>query len=220
MKSILTSIHRFADCATAAVFALSLVGSALAQGSSTSAPPGAGLPSNINPRAEDRGRQLQERQLRSAELDAVAEPENQKLVRAAIVNMKEDFARIQVLRNDIARNLVAHKPLEYKLISEQTGEIHRRAGRLNVYMLAQVSDNDKQSNEIVKLQTEDMIAALVKLCKLVDSFTENPSLKNAGSIDVKQIEKAKEDKARADKDILAIIKLSENIKKKSDSLKP
>ena len=59
----------------------------------------------------------------------------------------------------------------------------------------------------------------MKLCKLVDSFTENPALKNAATVDAKEIDKVKENKARADQDLLAIIKLSERIKKKSDSLK-
>src|SRR5204863_225593 len=83
-----------------------------------------------------------------------------KLVQVAIVHMKEDFTRIQVLRNDIARNLVAHNPLDYNLISEQTGEIHRRAARLNVYMLAH-APNDSESNTPVELQNEEMIAELV-----------------------------------------------------------
>lgn len=151
-------------------------------------------------------------------MDAATESENQKLVQAAIVHMKEDFTRIQVLRNDIARNLVAHKPLNYALISDQVGEINKRASRLNVYMLAR-SPEDKEQNNPADLQSEEMIGSLVKLCKLVDSFTENPALKNAGTVDAKDIEKVKESKARADKDLLAIIQLSERIKKKSDSLK-
>ena len=216
MKSLF-GIHRLADWVTAAVFVLTLAGSALAQG--TQPPPGAGAPANNNPRAEDRNRQLQEGRLRSAERDAVVESENEKHVKAAIVHMKEDFTRIQVLRNDIARNLVAHKPIDYELVSQQTGEINRRANDLNVYMLAHVPDENKEPAATAELQAEEMIGALVKLCKLIDSFTENPSLKNANSVDVKQIEKAKEDKARADKDLLAIIKLSERIKKKTDGLR-
>jgi hypothetical protein len=158
--------------------------------------------------------------MRTAELDAFAESENEKLVQAAIANMKEDFTRIQVLRNDIARSLVAHKPLDYNLISEQTGQIHKRASRLNVYMLARLSDNDsEETDKETELKGEEMIGALVKLCKLVDRFTENPALKGAGVQDVKEIEKIKDDKARADNDLLAIIRLSEIIKKKSDSLR-
>ena len=220
MKSILTAVHRLAGCAAAVTFGLSLAASIFAQGTATAPPPGAGPPPNINPRAEDRSRQLQEGRLRSAEMDAIVESENEKHVKSAIVHMKEDFTRLQVVRNDIARNLVAHKPLDYDVISQQTGEINKRANDLNVYMLARESENaGNEKPAAAELQREELIGALVKLCKLVDSFSENPALKNAGSVDVNQLDKAKEDKARADKDLLAIIKLSETIRRKSDDLK-
>jgi hypothetical protein len=132
--------------------------------------------------------------------------------------MKQDFTRIQVLRNDIARNLIAHKPLDYRLIKEQTAEINKRANRLNIYILASAPEN-KEPNNPSALKSEEMIDALVKLCKLIDSFTENPALKNAAMVDAKEIEHAKEHKARADRDLVAIIKLSESIQKKSDSLR-
>jgi hypothetical protein len=194
------------------IFVLSLVGSAMAQDLPRGTPP------NINLKAEDQGRQIQEGRLRRAELDALAESENEKLVRAVIVKMKEDFVSIQLLRNDIARNLVAHKPMDYNLISAQTEGIHKHATRLNVYMLAKPRE-DQETDDIAELNREGMFAALVKLCKLVDSFTENPALKYAGSLDVKEISKIKANKARADGDLLSIIKLSERIKKQSDNLK-
>jgi hypothetical protein len=151
-------------------------------------------------------------------MDAAAESASEKHIQAAIVHMKEDFTRIQVLRNDVARNLVARKPLNYNLISEQTGEINKRARRLSLYMLARSLEN-KEQNDPADLQSEEMIGALVKLCKLVDTFTENPAIKNAATVDVKEAEKAREDKARADQDLQAIIRLSESIRKKSGSLK-
>lgn len=163
-------------------------------------------------------RRASEVRLRSGEMEADAESENQKHIQEAISHMKQDFSRIQVLRNDIARNLIARKPLDYNLITEQTAEIHKRAQRLNVYMLAHAPE-DKEHNNPPDLKSEEMTNALVKLCKLIDSFTENPALKNAAMVDAKEIEKAKEDKARADRDLLAILKLSENLHKKSDSLK-
>src|ERR1700756_5256558 len=95
----------------ASICSLCLAGTAAAQGK----PAGAGPPPNNNPNLDDRARQVAEGRLRSAEANAGTEEKNQKLVQAAIVNMKEDFSRIQVLRNDIARNLVAHKPLDYSI---------------------------------------------------------------------------------------------------------
>jgi len=196
-----------------AIFSLCLTGTTMAQGK----PAGAGPPPNNNPNLDDRARQVDEGRLRSAEADVGKEEKNQKLVQAAIVNMKEDFSRIQVLRNDIARNLVAHKPLDYSLVSEQTAEINKRASRLNVYMRAHVPEAEKENN-LPELKSEEMIGALVRLCKLIDSFTENPALKNAATVDSKDIAKSKEDKANADRDLLAIIKLSTSIQKKSGSL--
>jgi hypothetical protein len=151
-------------------------------------------------------------------MDVGADERNQKLLQAAIANMREDFSRIQVLRNDIARNLIARKPLDYKLVSEQTAEINKRASRLNVYMRAHVPEGEKE-NKLPELKSEEMIGALVRLCKLIDSFTENPALKNAATIDSKEISKARENKANADRDLLEIIKLSGSLQKKTETLR-
>jgi hypothetical protein len=211
-------VKRLAGFLIAGVFSLYLASATVAQQNPTGPPPGSGPPPNNNPNLQDRFRQVDESKLRSAEMDVGSEERNQKLLRAAIANMKEDFSRIQILRNDIARNLVARKPLDYKLVSEQTTEIKKRASRLNVYMRARVPEDEKQNNS-PELKSENMIGALVKLCKLIDSFTENPALKNAATIDSKEIAKAKENKTNADRDLLAIIKLSGNIQKKSENLR-
>jgi hypothetical protein len=197
----------------ALLFSFCVAGTTLAQGK----PGGAGPPPNNNPNLDDRIRQIDEGRLRGAETNVGLEEANQKRLQAAIVNMKDDFRRIQVLRNDIARNLVARKPIEYKLVAEQTAEINKRASRLNVYMQARVPDEVKLSSAD-ELKNEEMAGALVKLCKLIDSFTENPALKNAATVDSKDVVKSKEDKANADRDLLAIIKLSASIQKKSGSL--
>jgi hypothetical protein len=200
----------------AGIFVLGLSIPSLAQAPG-GAPPGAGPPVNNNPRIGENARQASEARLRSAELEAKEERENQKRVDEAIANMKQDFTRIQVLRNDIARDLIAHKPLDYSLINQQTTEIRRRALRLNDYMMARAPET-KEPEGTTDLKNEEMLGALVKLCKLIDSFTENPALKNALTIDAKEVEKAKENKAKADLDLLAIIKLSESLQKTTDSL--
>jgi hypothetical protein len=123
-----------------------------------------------------------------------------------------------VLRNDIARDLIAHKPLDYRLIDDQMAEINKRAQRLNTYMVAHAPETREQAPK-PNLKSDELTGALVRLCKLIDSFTENPALKNAATVDAKELEKVKEDKAKADGDLLAIIKLSENIRKSIDSLK-
>lgn len=217
MKSRI-SVNRLAGWLTAGVFTMALAIPISGQGRTPGPPPGAGPPQNINPKRADLLRQTNEARLRSLEMENGAAVENQNRIQSAIVNMKQDFTRIQVLRNDIARSLLAHKPPDYNLITEQTAEINRRAHRLNVYMLAHAPDNKGQNNP-ADVTSEEMIHALVKLCKLIDGFTENPALKHAEMLDAKEIAKAKDDKARADKDLLAILKLSDSIHKTSDSLR-
>jgi hypothetical protein len=218
MKSKMITLKSSFDWLTAGIFVLAVAIPGLAQGGRPAPPPGSGPPPDINPKRGERVRQASEARLRSAEMEAGEAAENQKHVQAAIANMKQDFTRIQVLRNDIARNLVAHKALDHDLITHQTAEINKRAHRLNVYMLARAPENKEQDNAS-DFKSEEMVAALVKLCRLIDSFTENPALKNAAMIDAREKDKAKEDKAKADGDLLAIIKLSESIQRKSENLR-
>jgi hypothetical protein len=211
---IVIGVERVTGFVAAGLIVLGLAITTLAQGP----PAGAGPPPVINPKAEDRVRQTSEARLRSAEMDVDTEAENKKHINAAIANMKQDFTRIQVLRNDIARSLIAKKLPDYSLISGQTAEINRRAVRLNVYMLAHAPEKEESTQEFA-LRDEEMTRVLVKLCKLIDSFTENPALKNAAMVDAREMGKAKEDKAKADADLLAIIKLSDSIHKKADNLR-
>ncbi len=139
-------VKKLAGWLIAGIFALGLAITAIRSGRQSGRPPGPDRPSDINPKRADRARQTSEARLRTAELGAAEEAENQKHIQAAIANMKQDFTRIQVLRNDIARNLVAHKPLDYNLITEQTAEINKRAHRLNVYMLAHAPENKEQNS--------------------------------------------------------------------------
>ena len=218
MRYKIVAAKRLGAWLAAGVFVLGLAIPSLAQGRGPGgAPPGAGPPANTNPRTGENARQASESRLRSAEIEAKAEAENEKRIETAIATMRQDFARIQVLRNDIARDLIAHKPLDYRLINEQVEDINKRALRLNDYMMARAPEA-KEPDNTPDLKSEEMIGALVKLCKLIDSFTENPSLKNASTIDAKEVEKAKENKAKADGDLLAIIKLSQSLQKSCDSL--
>jgi hypothetical protein len=206
-------VKKLAGFLIAAAFSLGMAGTTLGQKPAT-----AGPPPNNNPNIDDRIRQIDEGRLRGAETNVSLEEANQKRLQAAIVNMKDDYKRIQVLRNDIARNLVARKPLDYKLVADQTAEINKRSSRINVYMQARVPEEEKENNSS-ELKSEEMVGALVRLCKLIDSFTENPALKNAATVDPKEVAKAKENKANADRDLLAIIKLSASLQKKSENLK-
>ena len=222
-------LTNFVGCIAAAGCLLIVAASAtLAQGGP---PAGVGPPGNNNPNLETRGREIREGALRSAEMDAAVEKRNQQRVEAVVVQVKEDFTHLQIVRNEIARNLVARKPLDYHLISDQTAEINKRANRLKIYMMARApEDKEKEQKNppdehptraarvgTPQLNSGDMTGALVRLCKLIDSFVENPALKN--EVDAQQLDKAKADKARADSDLLSIVELSNDLQKSAESLK-
>jgi hypothetical protein len=57
-----------------------------------------------------------------------------------------------------------------------------------------------------------MKGALVRLCKMIDRFVENPSLKNPDLADAQQT-------VQAGRDLLTIMELSGNVKRSAEKLK-
>src|SRR4051812_11254756 len=100
-------------CAVAAAVSLTMAmaSSALAQQSGPVAPP-----SIKDPKADARDRQNRETGLRSAEVGVAIEKRDQKQIEAAIEQMKQDFKRLQLIRNEMARNILSSKPFDYKLV--------------------------------------------------------------------------------------------------------
>ena len=177
-------------------------------------PGGLGMPGNNNPKIATQEREIREGRLRSAELNTTAENTNQQRIEATLAKMKEDFTRIQILRNQIARSLLAKTPIEYRLVSQQAEEINKRSNRLKMYMVPRATgDKENDKRNLAILGSGDMTSALVQLCKLIDGFVENPALKNAATIDAQRLDKTKMDKAKADRDLLSIIELSNRIQK-------
>src|SRR5215216_3680714 len=88
-------------------FALSPGAAPAQQPGATGPPP----PGNRDPFGEARERQQREAQLRSAELVGEVKLTDRRSVEAAVGQMKEDFRRIQVLRNGVVRHLQSGRPL-------------------------------------------------------------------------------------------------------------
>ena len=74
--------------------------------------PGTTPPGERDPFAEVRERQRREAQLRSAEMIGEVKLTDRRSVEAAVGQMKDDFRRIQVLRNDMVRHLQSGRPLD------------------------------------------------------------------------------------------------------------
>jgi hypothetical protein len=176
-------------------------------------PGAAGPPAVENAKRATQERVGQEYKLRSAEMGSTATGVDPQRVLEAIEIVKHDFKRIQVVRNEMVDNLVANKPLDYKLISEQAGEINKRAQRLKTFLMPPVpEEKEKAQKNHLEYRNEEMKGALVKLCNLIFVFTENPVLKTPDVVDLEQ-------SAKAGRELLSMIELSDNIKRSAEKLR-
>lgn len=196
---------RFASAALLTLFACAVAG---AQG-----PPGGTAPGLKNPKGEMDAQTNREAKMRSAELGATTEQSNRQRLLAGIEQTKQDFKRIQVVRNDMVDDLVAKKPLDFKQISERAEEVSKRAVRLKSYLMPPTPEAEKKPEEEKQIvyTEEELKGALVKLCNTIYSFTGNEMFKNPGTLDAQK-------SMKAGADLLNIIELSNTIKRSADKL--
>jgi hypothetical protein len=149
--------------------------------------------------------------LRGAEL--LARPiEDQRGTQAAAAQVKQDFKRIQVLRNDLARHLTSEGALDYKTIADTAGELNKRANRLKTFLVPQApAVHDERPHVQIELDGELLRGALITLCQRIDSFTGNPVFKVLDVVDVEQA-------TRAGGDLQGIIRLSARIKEGAERM--
>jgi hypothetical protein len=165
-----------------------------------------------DPKADTLDRQNREATLRSAEMEVAVEKTDERRINAAIQKIKDDFRHIQIVRNEIARNILANKPFDYRLISEEAGEVRKRADRLKSSLVAPSREEaEKSRKNEVDFNDQEMKGALVRLCNLIISFVESPVLKNPGTTDAQQSKKVASD-------LVNIIDLSSTIKRSADRL--
>jgi hypothetical protein len=190
--------------------AVVLASSALAQqpAPGTMGPP----PGTASAKEESQYRQHREANLRGAEM-VTREKRDWRGVRVAIEEVRKDFLRVQVLRNELAKHVLSDAPLDYKLVAKKTEEIHKRAHRLKTYMIPYAEEAAAGAEEPEeRLDAAKMKGALVTLCRSIDSFSENPMFEMPEVVDV-------QDSARAGGDLQTIIRLSEEIRKEADRLR-
>ncbi|MCA1618239.1 MAG: hypothetical protein LC795_02775 [Acidobacteria bacterium] len=197
---------------TAAAFVLFASAAAMGQ----SVPPGppspeaGGRPGGIGPRADTDARTYREAKLRSAEIGTSAGGMTPQQLAAAIEQTRNDFKRIQLVRNDLVDLLVSKKPFDYGQLAEQAEEINKRAHRLKSFLMKpapQKSAEEEKADDAARPVYDEaaMRGALVKLCNTIHSFTGNPMFKNPEVVDARQ-------PAKAGGELLDIIELSENVK--------
>jgi hypothetical protein len=195
--------------ATAAVL-LSLQALCMAQGQGT---PIVGT-QRIDP-AVERIRDEQQRQmaLRSGGRREEGAPADEQVVKAAAEQLNQDFKRVQVIRNELARAATSGSALDYKRVSDDAAEVKKRSVRMQTYLaLREEGDGVKQQPvDAAAYDEANLREALARLCKRIDSFVANPRFKSPGVVDV-------DSTVKAARDLREVITLSERIKGSAERL--
>lgn len=169
-------------------------------------------PGNRDPFADARERRQREAQLRSAEMLGAVKTKDRRAAEASAEQLREDFRSLQVLRNKLVRQLQSEKPLDYKLIAGEVGEINKRAGRLRTRLAPPSAEGEKDEQvKEVEVADAEVKDALVTMCRRIDSFTENPVFVTPDVVNVEQ-------SAKAARDLRDVIRFSAAIKKTAERL--
>ena len=148
-------------------------------------------------------------------LTHIPEEVNKKFAREQVSFFKqinEDFKRIQVLNNELMSAVSSGRALNYKLISDNTAEIKRRANRLKLYLILPKLEDEKGGRpEQRATDTEQLKANLILLDEAVMSFVTNPLFQQPNVINVDL-------SSKASRSLKTIIDLSSLLKKSAEQL--
>jgi hypothetical protein len=166
--------------------------------------------------AVERIRDEQQRQmaLRSGGRREEGAPADEQVVKAAAEQLNQDFKRVQVIRNELARAATSGSALDYKRVSDDAAEVKKRSVRMQTYLaLREEGDGVKQQQPVdaAAYDEANLREALARLCKRIDSFVANPRFKSPGVVDV-------DSTVKAARDLREVITLSERIKGSAERL--
>ncbi|CAN5845550.1 hypothetical protein BH18ACI4_BH18ACI4_26850 [soil metagenome] len=157
----------------------------------------------------ERDRNLRDREMQITLMEKGAKgspkPEPQLLLR----EINEDFARLQVVNNEVKLKTSANAVLDFKYVSNAAAEIKKRSTRLRTNLVFPESAKTEKREQT--LLTEGLKSQLVKLDRLIRNFVTNPVFTDANVINTELAAKA-----RGDLD--EIIELSDKVKKHAANL--
>ena len=124
----------------------------------------------------------------------------------------EDFRRIQVIHNELARMIQPDKVLNYARLAELTDDMKKRSSRLRENLaLPEPEETQSQHTHNEPVAESDVEEHIFVLHDVVVRFVANPIFKNLGVVDAKVIESAS-------KDLHDINRISEEIKREAKIL--
>jgi hypothetical protein len=157
-----------------------------------------------------------EMDIKRLEMSKDARPDKSPDPRLALRMISEDFREMQIVNNEMMRATFpkgAPPALDYGRVSKATAEINRRALRLRTNLqFPSPQHDDARAAEAEIASDPQMRSSLLALDDLIMRFVNNPSFQKTGVLDAQQ-------SAKAQRDLSAIIKLSQKIKQRADKLK-
>jgi hypothetical protein len=140
-------------------------------------------------------------------------PPERPTPRLAMAQIREDFVRLQVLNNELAKAVSKGGTLDLKFVSKSAAEIRRLAARLRDNLVLPGSgDAPEQEEAKAAPQPEQLGPALSTLDGLILKFADGLASKGVYLIDTKS-------SAKARRELEAIIELSLRVKKASEKMK-
>jgi hypothetical protein len=131
-------------------------------------------------------------------------------LKALVNQMKDDFRRLQIVNNNMMRDVAESEVLDYKNVLGATDEINKCARRLqNLLSAPDSEDKKKGENKQNEFDPKQVRSALFRLDDLIMSFVTSPLFKNL--VDTENADKARHD-------LTGIIDLSGVIKKNAEKL--
>ena len=132
--------------------------------------------------------------------------------RLAYAQIREDFLRLQVVNNDLAKALSGGGQLDLKLVSKSAAEIKKRAERLKENLaLPEAAEGEKAPAAAAPTDVEQLRVALSRMDGIILRFANGLHAKG-----VKRFDAASSVRLRLD--LEAIVALSSRVKKVCEKL--
>src|SRR6266478_672843 len=138
-------------------------------------------------------------------------PSNRKQLQALADQVEQDFSRILILHNEIARAISGATSIDYGFVSDAMTEIRKRSSRLQVTLVLKLDESEQRPKKQIGLSDTQVKDALITLCHQIKSFVTNPVIENPGTVNVEQLNKARQD-------LQSVVDLSFGIKKTAEKL--
>jgi pectate lyase len=131
--------------------------------------------------------------------------------RLALVQIREDFLRIQILDDELQKLAFRSESVDLRAIEKLASEITSRAYRLKKNLALRASSVSAHPDSKAEPGIERLRLSLSVLSKLIYAFTANPVFERSGVVDAKLA-------AQALGDLEQVIEVSKQVKRSSQKL--